>query len=170
MPEGNVWLTADFSTFTVGDEGPAGGLIIYNKGSYGSGWQYIELAPYDQSESAQWYNTRPPLTTSTDYVIGTGKEATDTIIDAIGAEGVFAAQLCHNLIIDGYDDWFLPTTLEMFEALKICEALRTSQYWVSRYTEGYAEYVYWHSENRPISAGTPNYPFDFLRVRAARRF
>ncbi len=36
--------------YVVGDTGPSGGLIFYDKGSYSDGWQYLEAAPYG------WYN------------------------------------------------------------------------------------------------------------------
>ena len=33
--------------YKVGDEGPAGGIIFYDKGSYSDGWRYLEAAPAD---------------------------------------------------------------------------------------------------------------------------
>lgn len=33
--------------YQVGDFGPSGGIIAYDKGSYSDGWRYIELAPND---------------------------------------------------------------------------------------------------------------------------
>ncbi len=34
-------------TYGIGDEGPAGGVIFYDKGEYSDGWRYLEAAPAD---------------------------------------------------------------------------------------------------------------------------
>ena len=33
--------------YAIGDEGPAGGIIFYDKGEYSDGWRYLEAAPAD---------------------------------------------------------------------------------------------------------------------------
>ena len=33
--------------YKIGDEGPAGGVIFYDKGEYSDGWRYLEAAPAD---------------------------------------------------------------------------------------------------------------------------
>ncbi len=35
--------------YEIGDTGPAGGIIFYDKGSLSDGWQYLEAAPFDMS-------------------------------------------------------------------------------------------------------------------------
>jgi hypothetical protein len=37
----------DTKVYTIGKNGPAGGLVFYDKGSYSSGWRYMEVAPTD---------------------------------------------------------------------------------------------------------------------------
>lgn len=179
MPSQNVTITAEFITFNVGDIGPAGGYIFYNKGSFSDGWQYMEIAPSDQSIEAKWCDSTNKVSVpTTDYVVGTGKAATDAIISALGQEGSYAVQICNNLIIDGYDDWYLPTTLEMFDAFNVCGSTGTAgftgEYWVSRFEASSnslystAEYIYWNGSS-PMSCGNPNV-YQLKKVRAARRF
>ena len=40
-----VSLYAD--EYAIGDEGPAGGIIFYDKGEFSDGWRYLEAAPAD---------------------------------------------------------------------------------------------------------------------------
>lgn len=40
--------------FAVGDTGPAGGIVFFDKGSYSDGWRYKSAAPEDQSTGATW--------------------------------------------------------------------------------------------------------------------
>ncbi len=35
------------SSYEIGDKGPAGGYVFYDKGSYSDGWRYLEAAPND---------------------------------------------------------------------------------------------------------------------------
>ncbi|MCK9288468.1 MAG: hypothetical protein M0P29_12990, partial [Sphaerochaetaceae bacterium] len=35
------------TTYHLGDTGPAGGYVFYDKDSYSDGWRYMELAPED---------------------------------------------------------------------------------------------------------------------------
>ena len=37
----------EFNQYKVGDIGPAGGYVFYDKGFYSDGWRYIEAAPAD---------------------------------------------------------------------------------------------------------------------------
>lgn len=95
----------------IGTFGPAGGIIFYDKGSYSDGWRYLEAARVDQSTGIKWYNgSYVSVTTQTD--IGSGKANTAAIIAAQGP-GQYAASLCDQLVLGGYDDWFLPSKDEL---------------------------------------------------------
>ncbi len=98
--------------YRVGDIGPAGGWVFYDKGSYSNGWRYLEAAPTEQSTAIEWNNGSFPVTSATDLSIGSGKTNTATIISVQGA-GSYASQVCESLIIDSYDDWFLPSHDEL---------------------------------------------------------
>ena len=117
--------------YSLREIGPAGGLIFYDRGSYTTGlthnWRYLEVAPSDQSTHLQWYNGTY-LKTDADayaynaqdgkvtlnYNVGTGGANTDKIIAVQGA-GNYAAQLCNDLMLGGFSDWFLPSLGELRE-------------------------------------------------------
>jgi hypothetical protein len=84
-----------------------GGIVFYNDGT-GHGLVY---APTEQSTGIQWYNGSYITTGATGYDIGTGLANTNAIIASQGT-GSYAAQLCHDLTLNGYNDWYLPSQNE----------------------------------------------------------
>jgi hypothetical protein len=98
--------------YFIGDTGPAGGLIFYDKGSFTDGWRYLEAAPSDQSAGIQWWNGEFTTTGASGTAVGTGEANTAAIIASQGA-GTYAASLCADLVLGGYDDWFLPSRDEL---------------------------------------------------------
>lgn len=62
----------------------------------------------DQSAGIQWYNGNFTYLGITSLAIGTGQENTIKIVNAQG-EGNYAAKLCYDLVLNGYDDWYLPS-------------------------------------------------------------
>ena len=121
-------------TYALGDIGPAGGYIFYDKGSYSDGWRYLEAAPASTEWTTikEWgsYNT---FIGGTEEGIGTGQSNTTIIVAWLDAneddsEGDVeyktdrAAYLCDALVYGGYSDWFLPSKDElnlMYENLKV---------------------------------------------------
>lgn len=113
-----AFTTQADKVYYIGEEGPAGGTVYYDKGFYSDGWRYLELAP------AGWAGATDPWVdlewgcyeifvggTSTD--IGTGKENTDLILAKGCADADTPVQLAANATINGYDDWFLPSRDEL---------------------------------------------------------
>lgn len=116
-------LYAKWGAPGVGDIGPVGGYIFYDKGSYSDGWRYLEAAPAEyEFEEKVWggYRTEVGGTATT---IGSGKSNTEKIVakfgnaEPYGKKTDYAAKLCADLVVtkDGvvYDDWFLPSKDEL---------------------------------------------------------
>jgi uncharacterized caspase-like protein len=99
------------AAYKIGDTGPAGGIIFFDKGKASKGWRFLESAPMDQSSGIQWSNSsRKDI--ATDVAIGMGRANTAAIIAAQGP-GSYAASLCDSLVVGDYDDWFLPSKDEL---------------------------------------------------------
>ncbi len=113
MPASNVALYPKWVPYDLRDIGPAGGLIFYDEGSYidgDPGWRYLEAAPIDQSAGAEW--GCKGISIDTWNTIGDGKWSTWEIEQACTTPGT-AADICWNLTLSGYDDWFLPSIGEL---------------------------------------------------------
>ena len=117
--------------YFVGDTGPAGGIIFYYKGSYSDGWRYLEAAPSDQGR-VEWGGYQTSVG-GTGTAIGSGKSNTEKIVNKLGS-GNYAARLCYDFELGGYDDWFLPSKDELNELYKQKDTVgdfASSYYWSS---------------------------------------
>ena len=45
-------------SYKVGDKGPAGGIVFYDKGDKTDGWQYLEAAPPEFEFEANWNSAK----------------------------------------------------------------------------------------------------------------
>lgn len=109
---------------TIGEKGPAGGLIFYDKGSYSNGWRYLEAAPASTEWTDKPWGIYGTMIGGTGTEIGTGKRNTAKIVTWLNSHGKTgrAAQLCDALVYGGYSDWFLPSKGElnlMYKNLKL---------------------------------------------------
>jgi hypothetical protein len=105
-------------TYKIGDKGPAGGIIFYDKGNNSNGWRYLEASPVNLG-NAQWGLYKVNVS-GTKTGIGEGKRNTELIIAEINKRGETgkAAQLCMAYSLNGYNDWFLPSRDELAELYK----------------------------------------------------
>ncbi|GHU96776.1 hypothetical protein FACS189483_00700 [Spirochaetia bacterium] len=137
--------------YKIGDFGPAGGIIFYDKGVFSNGWQYLEAAPAETEWTGMQWGwlagmTYGPTVRGTGTAIGSGKRNTQLIIDALRSGGHTgkAAQLCVSLEFGGYKDWFLPSKDELnlvYTNLKAkgLGGFQNSYYWSSsQYIGSYA--------------------------------
>jgi hypothetical protein len=122
-------------TYVIGDTGPAGGWIFYDKGSSSDGWRYLEAAPSDQSTDAPWGCYGTLISGADGTAVGTGEQNTIDIEAGCATAGT-AADICANLSLGGYSDWFLPSNDElvlMIENLTVAGV------------GGFADHDYWSS-------------------------
>jgi hypothetical protein len=69
-------------------------------------------APNDHSTNAQWGCVGTSITGADGTAIGTGKQNTLDIVASCQGVGT-AANICNDLVLNGYDDWFLPSKDEL---------------------------------------------------------
>jgi TolB-like protein len=101
--------------YKIGDTGPAGGLIFYDKGDNSRGWRYLEAAPLKAEFKAVW-SVRDTRVDNTKASIGYGKENTEYIIETLkktAGEWDSAPMKVNDLVFNGFDDWFLPSRDEL---------------------------------------------------------
>ena len=165
-----VTFYAQWAPYVLRDTGPAGGWIFYDKGISSDGWRYLEAAPSDQSAGAPWGCFGVSISGAYGTVVGTGEQNTIDIEAGCTTFGT-AADICANLGLGGYSDWFLPSKDElnlMYENLKVFGF------------GGFADYNYWSSsEDNANGAWSQNFDNGFQsiygkfstgRVRAVRAF
>jgi hypothetical protein len=101
-------------TYKIGEAGPAGGFIFYDKGNDSDGWRYLEAAPVSAELKDLLWGPSGEVG-GTKVEIGAGKRNTQIIVNhAVTAGGNYrAAWLCDLLESGGYDDWFLPSKTEL---------------------------------------------------------
>ena len=101
----------NFTTLSIGQAGPGGGIVFFDKGNANGGWQYLESATSDQSTGIAWGCDATSIP-GTQLTVGSG-EANTSLIVAGCNEASFAAKLCDNLSLGGQSDWFLPSRDEI---------------------------------------------------------
>ena len=100
------------SMYKIGDTGPAGGLIFYDKGNNSGGWRYLEAAPPEREENLNWL-VKEAYVDGTKMELGTGKKNTQVITADLSIGVPEAALHCIELEYGEFHDWFLPSKDEL---------------------------------------------------------
>ena len=100
-----------FTTLSIGQIGPGGGLVFFDKGNNVGGWQYLETATNEQSTGLAWGCNGTSIP-GTQFTVGSGESNTSLIVAGC-IEASFAAKICDNLSLGGQSDWFLPSRDEL---------------------------------------------------------
>lgn len=118
---------SNLAVFTVGQTGPSGGIIAYDKGSYSKGWRYIEVAPSD-SIIEEWGCLNSSVQNAQFDQIGTGYQNTVAIVNTHNNltnyylnpsvcsnlnNGSLAAKTALNEVIGLENDWCIPSINEL---------------------------------------------------------
>ena len=146
------------SAYKIGDTGPAGGLIFYDKGNNSDGWRYLEAAPKEAEFQAAWSDNSFNVNNN-DYKtrsdIGFGKRNTQAIVERfreVTGNWNTAAQKAHDISCNGFNDWFLPSQTELDQIFgnlkrKNLGDFKNELYWSS------TEYDNWRSRGQNFKDG-----------------
>ncbi|MEJ5363247.1 MAG: DUF1566 domain-containing protein [Spirochaetota bacterium] len=167
--EQSLILYAHYRPFVLGDIGPCGGCVFYDKGYYSDGWRYLEAMRYDlRSTGIVWEQQlqagqyRETGATASD--IGTGFTNTCTIIQVLG-EADYAAYACAT----SFDGWYLPSKDELqqlFQYKSMIGNFTSYNYWSS--TESTTSKAW--CQNFNSGTQSTQYKNSAYRVRAIRQF
>jgi len=128
-PAGVRTFTKQCSTttvYTIGQTGPSGGIVAYDKGEYTNGWRYIEVATSDLAIEEWGCNENSVVRAQFDE-IGTGYQNTianiqshnnltnyytNPIICSAANNGSLTAKTALDLVINS-NNWFIPSIDEL---------------------------------------------------------
>jgi hypothetical protein len=102
-------------TYQIGERGPCGGIIFYDKGTFNDGWRYMEAAPADTEVKNLRWGTHGHDVSGTRVDLGSGKRNTQIIVNYLRSlnQSGTAAQMCSQLNSGRETDWFLPSREEL---------------------------------------------------------
>lgn len=119
-----IWLIPDDTMqYSVGDTGPAGGVVFYDDEADGTddlaGARYLETVPA-MNYQGTWGGFGYLVGTSAqDTTVGSGMSNSESILttygdtEPYGLYSNYAAKICLDLEYGGHDDWFLPSLGEL---------------------------------------------------------
>jgi hypothetical protein len=163
-----AFTTISSTSLSIGDA-YQGGVIFYVNGSYPDQYGLV-CAPIDQGVKTPWYSYGYTYYGITSTSIGSGQPNTSSLVSILG-NGNYAAKICDDLVLNGFDDWFLPSRDElglMYSNLKKngFGNFANSCYWSS------SEYDYLNACAQYFSSGRQscNNKYHSYSVRAVRVF
>ncbi|HOS16559.1 MAG TPA: DUF1566 domain-containing protein [Bacteroidales bacterium] len=132
-----TWEDKNINDLSIGDY-YQGGIIVYFLQAGDIGYDTnvkhgIIAAPYDQSSSVIWgcYGSEISGADSTSF--GSGYQNTLDILAGCSTQDI-AARICDNLVIGGYNDWYLPSKDELNKVYlnkDVIGGFSNNNYWTS---------------------------------------
>jgi hypothetical protein len=171
-----VYTEINIPVYSIGDTGPAGGLVFYDKGSYSDGWRYLEAAPAStEVNNVQWMSGSDDFDTGA-TATGIGDGYTNTIEVLSHSSGTAdyypsAFMAARAVAYGGYGDWFLPSKDElnkMYENLYNVGlgGFASDSYWTSSEVDSDHAWRRYFADGTQVSA----YKSYSAYVRACRAF
>ena len=177
--EATTESAAEKGKYSVGDTGPAGGLIFYVNPDYKTaGWRYLEAAPASTEwKDMNWSNIKDALAGASGTAVGTGKANAASIIGQLG-HTASPAKLCDDLITAEYSDWFFPSKDELnLIYLNLVVAglggFTSDYYWSSSEIDAkyaWLQSFFYKSKNANEGSQNSSLKGSYGRVRAVRAF
>lgn len=136
-------------TLTVGDS-YLGGKIIYidATGYHGIICSFSDLYNYSDYDNTFKWSQIASVDVVTSSAIGEGRENTDNIIDVYGT-ATYAAYNCNSYTYNNFNDWYLPSSLEVKEMYKNYSTIggftNTAYYWTSTDYDNQSGEENWHA-------------------------
>jgi len=161
--------------YKIGDTGPAGGIIFYDKGNNRNGWRYLEAAP-ENTERETFMAGDSPYSLGNTNLAGDGFENTQNMMKSIEKKGGgvnSAPYYCTNLVVNGFNDWYIPSLDEIAIMYANLHSNNLGKF---------KQRDYWHSSQHGVVWGTYSfargesgqhsyaYENDKRLTRACRRF
>lgn len=142
--------------YTIGQTGPNGGIIAYDKGAFTNGWRYIEVAQEDLIVE-EWGCLNGEVNDADYELIGTGQQNsvaianfhnnlsnyfTNPSVCSSLSNGTVSSKTALQLVVNSKDDWFVPSMLEL---LLLYDNLKSVG------LGNFSNDVYWSSSEESIS-------------------
>ena len=98
--------------YRIGDIGPTGGFVFYQRQTFSLDWNFLEVANKDVSSQYPWgLNLTKTSIVSKEAEMGYSN--TLSMLSTFGNSGNYSALVSHDFVLNNYNDWFLPSIAEL---------------------------------------------------------